>query len=128
MLDMIKKRNFEAIVIGWSSGLETDIYQIFHSDQLIEGGDNYIGYKNEQLDKLIEEARATVDEDKRMALWKQAEAHLYEDQPYTFLMRGKSLIFIDERYRNLKSTRVGLNFGFTPVENYVPGALQKYGQ
>ncbi|MFC1749183.1 peptide-binding protein [Pseudomonadota bacterium] len=126
MLDMIKKRNYEAIAIGWSSGLETDIYQIFHSDQLIEGGDNFTGYKNEELDQLIEKARATVDEETRMKLWQAAENILYEDQPYTFLIRGKTLAFIDERFKNLQITNVGLNHSFTPVENYVPSAQQKY--
>ncbi len=128
MLDMIKKRSFEAIAIGWSSGLETDIYQIFHSDQLLEGGDNFTGYKNEELDKLIDNARATVDEKARMKLWQAAENILYEDQPYTFLMRSKSLVFIDDRFKNLQITNVGLNQSFTPVENYVPAAEQKYGQ
>ncbi len=127
LLDMIKKRSFDAIAIGWSSGLETDIYQIFHSDQLAEGGDNFIGYKNEKLDDLIEKARSTVDEDERMKYWQAAEEILYEDQPYTFLMRSKSLVFIDKRFKNIENTKVGLNFGFTPVENYVPAAMQKYG-
>lgn len=127
LLDMIKKRNFDAIAIGWSSGLETDIYQIFHSAQLAEGGDNFVGYENTELDKLIETARRTVDEKERMKYWQAAERHLYEDQPYTFLMRSKSLVFIDKRFKNLAITKVGLNFGFTPVENYVPAAVQKYG-
>ena len=127
MLDMIKKRNFDAIAIGWSSSLETDIYQIFHSDQIADGGDNYTSYKNEKLDGLIESARATVDEKVRMKLWQEAENILYEDQPYTFLMRRKSLVFIDERLKNLKITNVGLNFGDVPLENYVPAAQQKYG-
>lgn len=127
LLDMIKKRNFDAIAIGWSSGLETDIYQIFHSDQLADGGDNYTSYKNEKLDRLIESARATVDEKARMKLWQEAENILYEEQPYTFLMRRKSLVFIDERLKNLEITNVGLNFGNVPLENYVPAAQQKYG-
>jgi peptide/nickel transport system substrate-binding protein len=128
LLDMIKKRNFDAIAIGWSSSLETDIYQIFHSDQLVGGGDNFVGYKNEALDKLIEKARSTVDETERMKYWQAAERILYEDQPYTFLMRSKSLVFIDKRFKNLHITNMGLNFGFTPIESYVPVVMQKYGQ
>ncbi len=127
MLDMIKKRNYDAMAIGWTSGIETDIYQYLHGDQTKDGGDNFIGYQNPELDRLIDEARATVDEEKRMQLWRQVENILYEDQPYTFLMRRTSLSFIDNRYRNLKITNTGLNFGFTPIENYVPGPLQKYG-
>lgn len=128
MLDMIKNRTFEAIAIGWSGGLESDIYQMFHSDQITDGGNNYNSYKNTELDKLISEARATVDEKARMKLWQAAEKLLYEDQPYTFLMRRKSLVFIDRRVENLKNTNVGLNYGFIPIETYVPQTQQKYSQ
>ncbi|WP_204369058.1 hypothetical protein [Methylocucumis oryzae] len=101
---------------------------MFHSSQAISKGDNFINYKNPELDKLIEQARATVDEGKRMPLWRQAERVLYQDQPYTFLMRRKSLLFIDNRIKNLTMTKLGLNFGSLPLENYVPLASQKYSQ
>ncbi len=128
MLDLINKRDFDAITLGWTSGVETDIYQIFHSKQIGAGGDNFVGYKNERLDQLIEQARGTVDEEKRMPLWQEAERIMYEDQPYTFLMRRESLVFIDERISNLEITNLGLNMGMVPVEIFVPGELQKYSQ
>ncbi len=128
MLENLDKKDFEAITLGWTSGIETDLYQIFHSNQAISNGDNYISYKNPELDKLIVEARRTVDEDKRMPLWQQAERILYEDQPYTFLMRRKSLLFVDKRIHNVLMTKLGLNLGSLPMENYVPAAQQKYTQ
>ncbi len=128
MIDLLNKRDFEAITLGWTSGLETDLYQMFHSSQIEGQGNNFINYRNPQLDRLIDEARATVDEDKRMPLWQAAEGELYEDQPYTFLMRRKSLVFIDRRIRNLVNTKVGLNLGNLPMENYVPAAEQRYQQ
>ncbi len=126
MIDLLDKRNFDAITLGWSSGVETDIYQMFHSSRTEDGGDNFVGNKNPELDKLIDEARATVDEAKRMPLWQQAEAIMYDDQPYTFLMRRKTLAFIDRRIHNIAQTKLGLNAGFVPVEWYVPLELQKY--
>lgn len=126
MIDLLKKRDFDAITLGWTSGLETDIYQIFHSSQIADGGDNFISYKNPRLDQLIEKARATVDESARMPLWQEAERILYEDQPYTFLMRRQTLAFIDKRIRNLEITKVGLNLGMVPVEVFVPAGEQKY--
>jgi peptide/nickel transport system substrate-binding protein len=126
MLDLLDKRDFDAITLGWTSGVETDIYQIFHSKQIKSGGDNFVSYKNERLDQLIEKARGTVDEAKRMPLWQEAEGILYEDQPYTFLMRRKSLVFIDKRIHNLEITNLGLNMGSVPVETFVPGDQQKY--
>lgn len=127
MLDLLKKKNFDAITLGWTSGLETDIYQMFHSSQTQEGGDNFINYKNKTLDDLIVKARSTVDEEERMPLWQEAEKIMFEDQPYTFLLRGKRLAFIDKRLKNLEMTKLGLNTG-VPVEWYVPEALQKHQQ
>jgi peptide/nickel transport system substrate-binding protein len=126
MIDMLNKHDFEAITLGWTGGLEGDLYQIFHSSQIEGAGNNFISYRNAELDRLIEEARATVDEEKRMPLWQAAEKELYEDQPYTFLMRSKTLIFIDRRIKNVVKTKVGLNFGDLPMENYVPTSEQRY--
>lgn len=126
MIEAIQKRDFDAITLGWTSGLETDIYQIFHSSQIEGQADNYVGYRNPELDRLIDQARATVDEDTRMPLWQAAERILHEDQPYTFLMRRQQLLFVDRRFRNLEITRMGLNFQMLPVETYVPAPEQKY--
>ena len=126
MLDLLKKKELDAITLGWTSGIETDIYQIFHSSQTMVDGDNFINYKNAKLDKLIEQARATVDDNKRMPLWQECERILVEDQPYTFLVRRKSLVFINQRFQNVLITKSGLNFGSLPLENYVPKTAQKY--
>ncbi len=126
MIDKLDNKDFTAITLGWTSGIETDIYQMFHSSQTKTNGNNFINYKSDALDKIIDEARKTVDESKRMALWKKAEAIFYADQPYTFLKRSMSLVFIDKRYRNLTMTKLGLNSGMLPLETYVPKALQKY--
>lgn len=127
MLDDLKNRDFDAITLGWTGSIESDLYQIFHSSQIADGGNNSISYKNDELDKVIELARANVDEDARMDLWHQAEQILYQDQPYTFLVRLKALEFIDQRIHNVLETRLGLNLGVAPIENYVPETLQKHG-
>jgi len=126
MIDLLTQKNFDAITLAWTGGVETDIYQMFHSSQTVPGGDNFINYKNPRLDEVIDKARATVDYDARMPLWHEAERIIYEDQPYTFLMRSQSLVFIDDRMRNVEVTRLGLNKDIVPVEWYVPAALQKY--
>ncbi len=126
MIEMLNKKTFDVITLGWTSGLETDIYQMFHSSQAKTDGNNFISYKSDALDKIIEEARVIVDEDKRMPIWRKAEAIFYEDQPYTFLKRSKSLVFINKRFQNLQMTGLGLNSSFMPIETYVPTSAQKY--
>jgi len=126
MIDLLTSRDFDAITLGWTSGVETDIYQYLHGSQVEKNADNFIHYVNGELDKVIDRARATVDEKKRMPLWQQAERIIYEDQPYTFLMRRQSLLFVDKRIKNLEITNMGLNSGALPIEIYVPLKQQKY--
>jgi len=122
--DRLNNKNFEAITLGWTSGIETDIYQMFHSSQATIGGDNFMSYISPELDRLIDEARRTLDEQKRMELWRQAHLVLHEDQPYTFLWFGKSLVFIDKRIANIQRVRLGLNPRY---EWFVPIGSQRYG-
>ena len=123
--DRLKNKDYEAITLGWSGGIETDIYQMFHSSQLIEGGDNFVSYQNPQLDALIDQARHTIDENQRMLLWHQCHEILHEDQPYTFLSFSKSLRFIDHRFRNIEKLKLGLN---PRTEWWVPSAQQRWNQ
>ncbi|VAW93092.1 ABC transporter, substrate-binding protein (cluster 5, nickel/peptides/opines) [hydrothermal vent metagenome] len=126
MLDLFNHRNYDAMTLGWTSGLETDVFRMFHSDQIKDGGDNFVGHSNPKMDALITQARKTVNEQKRMEIWQQVERLLYDDQPYTFLMRRKTLRFIDKRIKNINNSKLGLNFGSMPLENYVPINEQRY--
>ena len=126
MVESLRRKDFDAITLAWTSGVETDIFQMFHSSQTIENGDNFINYHNPELDRLIDSARATVDEDERMPIWRAAERIMYEDQPYTFLFRRTTLAFVDNRIHNLHNTALGLNLMAVPVEIYVPAPLQRY--
>lgn len=128
MLEAIKSRGFDAITLGWTSGIETDVYQMFHGKQTEDNGDNFIHFKNAEFDRLVDEARATVDESKRMPLWHQVERIFHDEQPYTFLMRRKTLAFVDRRLSNLEVTRLGLNLELVPVESFVPTPVQRYRQ
>jgi peptide/nickel transport system substrate-binding protein len=131
MIDRINKRDFEAISLGWSAEPEDDLYQAFDSSQIKDEGDDFISYANPELDKLIEEARSTVDEPKRMKLWQQCSRIIHEDQPYTFLYRNKSLSFMAGRIKDVSTSKLGLNAiqrYNMPIPWFVPKASQKWGK
>jgi len=128
LLDQLNKKQFEAIYLGWTSNLETDITQMFHSNQIKDSGDNFMSYSSKQLDTLIDKATRTVDVEQRMKIWQAVEAILYEDQPYTFMKRSQTLQFIDKRIKNLHIDKLGLNYNRQPYETYVPKLSQRYGQ
>ena len=131
---LVQKLNlgdFEAITLGWSGEIESDPYQIFSSDQIKDGGDNRTSYSNPELDKVIAEARVTLDDDARMKLWNRVHQILHEDQPYTFLLNRQSLKWANNRIKGINESDVGLNWemlnsGIVPW--YVAQGQQKYTQ
>jgi len=123
MIERLNTRDFEAITLGWTSGPETDIYQMFHSDLIGGGGDNFIAYRNPELDELVVEARRTIAPEQRMPMWRRAHEIMHADQPYTFLAWGKSLRFLDDRFENVERLRAGLN---PRTEWYVPEPEQRW--
>lgn len=127
MLKKLDTRDFDAAILGWSTSIETDCNQIFHSSQTKDQGDNVINYINPELDAAIEKARATVNEEERMQAWRQVHRILHEDQPYTFMLIRQSMGFIDSRIKNIRKTKMGLNMVLSelmPVPWYVPKAEQ----
>jgi len=125
MQQKLDDRSFDAIMLGWGGVVDTDVYQMFHSDQTEDGGDNYTYYISDKVDKLIEQARTTVDREACAALWRQVHAELHEDQPYTFMFNRKAVVYMDKRFKNVQITKMGMNFAW---EYYVPQADQLHTQ
>lgn len=109
LVERLNKKNFQAVTLGWTAGIETDIFQMFHSSQTIAEGDNFINYRSAELDAIIDRARRTVDEPVRMRLWREAHRIIHEEQPYTFLFFPKTLVFVDKKIRNVQTVKLGLN-------------------
>ncbi len=90
-LTKLDKRDFQACMLGWALGWVSDPYQLFHSSQAVaKGGSNYVGWTSKKADKLIEEIRVTMDEEKRRKLYHKFHKLCKEQQPYTFLWTTKS--------------------------------------
>jgi peptide/nickel transport system substrate-binding protein len=127
LLDKLDRRDFDAVSLGWSASVETDPYQMFHSSQMQDQGDNRMSYSSPRLDKALEVARVTVDPEERMKKWHEVHRILHEEQPYTFLLNRKGLRFIDSRIKNVETTKMGLNWvrdDLMMLPWYVPSGQQ----
>lgn len=118
------KRNFEAICLGWTVPREPDNFDIWHSSKTKEGEFNFAGYRNDEVDRLLVEARRTFDQDSRAALYKRIHAILYEDQPYMFLYVPESLSILNSRFRGVAPAPAGLSYNF--IDWWVPKGEQRY--
>ncbi len=119
----LNERKFDAVTLGWSMGVETDPYQIWHSSQL-EQGSNFVGFSNREADRLIDEARTEFNRDKRIELYRKFSKIVHEEQPYTFLFCRKSTVALNKRFKGVVVYPLGLE----PREWFVPPLLRKYEQ
>ncbi|MDA1051063.1 MAG: ABC transporter substrate-binding protein [Planctomycetota bacterium] len=103
MLQKLRKKEFDATILGWVSDWKSDPYQIWHGSQAdLPESSNAGGYKNPEVDKLIDQLRITMKEEEQITLYHEIHRLIYEDQPYTFLYLDKAMIGVHSRLQNLE--------------------------
>ena len=78
--DFLYPRHFDAALVSWELAGDPDPYPLWHSTQ-IEGGQNYAGWAHRRADEIMEEARMTSDQARRMALYKEFQDIFAEELP-----------------------------------------------
>jgi peptide/nickel transport system substrate-binding protein len=98
----VARRDFDVVSRLWTEfDREQDLYPMFHSSQ-IDGGSNWVGYSNPEVDQLIDRVRTEFDEGKRHQLEQALHARLYSDQPYLFMTTRQSLDAAKRRVHGLQ--------------------------
>lgn len=111
LVDILNRRDFDAITFAWSASTpESDPYQIWHSDNIDNQGDNFIQWGNEDADRLIEQGRETLDFDERMKVWHELHSVYHEEQPYTFMNEIPWVRFTTKRSGNVQEYNSGLEY------------------
>jgi ABC-type transport system substrate-binding protein len=110
------------MIMGWGGSIIDDYYQVFHSSQIGNRGANYVGFNNKKADKLLEQIRRTLDDNKRIALSREFHKLLYDEQPYTFLFARPTYKILDRRFENVLIH----NLGVKEEEWFVPKEKQRY--
>ncbi len=93
----VNKGSFDALVLGWSMGIDPDLYQIWHSSQTNENQLNFVGFKHENADDLIVKIRQEYDYDKQVKYSHKLHRIIADEQPYTFLFVSKSTAVLDKK-------------------------------
>ena len=120
----IRKRDYEAIILGWGLGLDPDQYDIWHSSQTGPDQLNHVSYKNSEVDALLEAGRRTFDEAKRKAIYGEFQDIMAEEQPVVFLYVPDALPVVSSRVQGIAPAPAGISYNFTKW--YVPQNLQRY--
>ncbi len=120
----VDKKNFDAIVMGWSMSLDPDCYDLWHSSKTKEGEFNFVSYSNPEVDTLAEEGRIIFNPVKRAAIYNRIHALIVDDAPYIFLYSPLSLVTVHKRVQNIKPEASGIFYN--QIQWYVPQEIQKY--
>ncbi len=95
--ERVDKADFDALVLGWSMGIEPDLYQIWHSSQTHPYELNFVGFKNEEADDLIIRIRQEYNHERQVDYCHQLHQIIAREQPYTFLYVSKWTAVLDKR-------------------------------
>ena len=95
--EKVNKADFDALILGWSMGIDPDLYQIWHSSQTNQNQLNFVGYNNKDADDLIVRIRREYDHDESVRMCHQLHRIISEDQPYTFLYMSKWTAILDKK-------------------------------
>lgn len=122
--ERVNKLDFDALILGWSMGIEPDLYQIWHSSQTNPYQLNFVGFQNEEADDLIVKIRQEYDHQQQVSYCHRLHEIIAREQPYTFLYVGKWTAILDKRivirersadgkviYKKITPTKTG-NFMF----------------
>jgi ABC-type transport system substrate-binding protein len=99
--------NFDALILGWSMGIDPDLYQIWHSSQTNPMQLNFVGFRNNTADDLIVKIRQEYNHEKQVEYCHQLHRIIADEQPYTFLYVGKWTAVLDKKIVILERVGTG---------------------
>jgi peptide/nickel transport system substrate-binding protein len=105
-----KSRDFDGVIAAWApDSPEPNIHQRYHSSNIANRGDNDAQWNNAEADRLIDEARRTLDPAKRAELWRRFHALLNAEQPHTFIVFRPMVMLVSGRLGNFVPTMMGVD-------------------
>jgi len=96
-----QKRDFQAVLGGWAVGLYVEPRTFWHSGD--EYAFNFCSYANPEVDRLIAAGELETDPAAANAIWREVQALIYEDQPYTFLYWVNKLMAVHQRFEGVEA-------------------------
>lgn len=122
--EFIDKRRFQAVILGWSIGIDPDQYDIWHSSKTGEKEFNFVSYSNPEVDRLLETGRRTFDIKERKKAYYRIQEILAEELPYVFLYVPDATPIVHSRFKGIKPTTIGISYNLHKW--YVPKNLQRH--
>lgn len=117
--DIIKTRNYQALLYGIITGFDPDPYPFWHSSQNQDPGLNLAVFSNREVDHVLEDARKTNDEQTRKDKYIHFQNILAEEIPAIFLYSPTYTYVLPEKIKGFEATRIAQpRDRFVGIENW----------
>lgn len=110
--EFVHTGNFDALILGWNILQDPDLYDVWHSSKIGNGGLNFTGFSNAEVDDILDKARSTLDQQKRKELYDRFQEILHDEQPYCFLYAPQSLNIVNRRIQGIAPAPAGITYNF----------------
>ncbi|NOY05930.1 MAG: ABC transporter substrate-binding protein [Chlorobi bacterium] len=117
--EKIARKEYDAFLAGFSVGLAIDPSDRWGSD--IRNPMNHAGFMNTRVDELIRYGQNVKSYLEAAPFWKELQAILHEEQPFTFLYWIEEIVGINNRLQN---TKVGILGAMNEMWNWTIGSPQ----
>src|SRR3989344_1377448 len=115
----IKERSYQALLFGEILNIDPDPFSLWHSSQKKDPGLNLSIYENKTADKLLEEARQTINPLERIKKYDDFQKIAIEDAPAVFLYTPVYLYAQSRDVNNFKNTIINISSDrFSDVEHW----------
>ena len=104
--DIIKNRDYDALLYGQALGSLPDLYPFWHSTQIIDPGLNLSEYQNKNADQLLKDARETLSPDQKTQDYEKLQDTILTDAPALFLYNPDYLYWISEKVQGIDTTKI----------------------
>jgi len=104
--DLIKNRDYDALLYGQALGSEPDLYPFWHSSQISDPGLNLSVYQNKDVDQLLKDARETLDESVKAEKYEKIQDKILLDTPALFLYNPDYIYWTSEKIKGIDTTKI----------------------
>ena len=98
---VIRPRKYDALLFGQIINHESDLYAFWHSSQRKDPGLNVAMYTNAKVDKILEDAFITVDDNSRIKKYASFETEIKKDMPAVFLYSPDYIYVVNKELKGL---------------------------
>ena len=104
--DIIKNRDYDALLYGQALGMIPDLYPFWHSTQINDPGLNLSEYQDKNADQLLKDAREALNSDIKAQKYEKLQDTILTDAPALFLYNPDYVYWVSEKVQGIDTTKI----------------------